>query len=333
MVDVATVPALPEIDDYPETIPALQNGWRPTGGEVNPAADTGLLNWPLRELAKRTKWLRARHDEQKLTASLTVTVGAGGDYPTIMDALDRVSLMRPKVQAGLVRATIRLLAGHTWSEQVVIRGLDLGWVDITAADDIVPLNRAALVQMVGSTYPAIGGDGARLPRLMCRLAMSATGSATGRTGIALMGGSSMIVGPGAGVTGAGGYGAVVQGSTLTAEGALFGGAALDGVRVTRGGVATLQGADLSLCGQRGIYAERGSVVDAQAAVATGCGQGGAASYYLARVDVANGQMRKGATDASNDIIVLGGGQVLALGATGGTNIAKNTLAANGIIFG
>lgn len=332
MVDVIGAPTLAEQDQWDDEVVELQNGWRPTGGPPNPAADEGILNWPLQALANRTRWLKARHDEQKMAASLTLTVGAAGQYPTVMAALERISLMRPKVQTGLVKATIKILAGHTWSEQVIVRGLDLGWIEIVSEDAVVPLKRSALVVQVGTVYPAISGEGARLPKLSCRLAMDATGVATDRCGLALMSGSSIVVSSGAGVTGSGGYGAVIQGSTLSAEGANFSGAALDGVRVTRSGGASLQGANLSNCGQRGIYAERSSSVDAQAVNCQGCTLGGAAAYYLARVDVANGQMRKGATDGATDMVVLGGGMILALGATGGANIAVNTLVASGIIF-
>ena len=54
MVDLLNVNALPEAGDWPETVPQLENGWYPTGGVVDPANDEGLLNWPNRELARRS---------------------------------------------------------------------------------------------------------------------------------------------------------------------------------------------------------------------------------------------------------------------------------------
>ncbi len=62
MVDLLNVNALPEAGDWPETVPQLENGWYPTGGVVDPANDEGLLNWPNRELAIRTRILRDRVD-------------------------------------------------------------------------------------------------------------------------------------------------------------------------------------------------------------------------------------------------------------------------------
>lgn len=51
MVDLLTVQPLPEAGDWPVTIPRIEDGWYPTGGDVNPApmrgSPTGRPNcWP-----------------------------------------------------------------------------------------------------------------------------------------------------------------------------------------------------------------------------------------------------------------------------------------------
>ena len=69
MVNIATLNYLPELQQYEAQIPRLEDGWWPTGGAVNPAADSGLMNWQASLLANRTAFLKKVIDDAGLGAA------------------------------------------------------------------------------------------------------------------------------------------------------------------------------------------------------------------------------------------------------------------------
>jgi hypothetical protein len=69
MVNLATLNYLPELQQYEAQIPRLEEGWWPTGGAVNPAADGGLMNWQASLLANRTAFLKKVIDDAGLGAA------------------------------------------------------------------------------------------------------------------------------------------------------------------------------------------------------------------------------------------------------------------------
>ena len=69
MVNIATLNYLPELQQYEAQIPRLEDGWWPTGGAVNPAADGGLMNWQASLLANRTAFLKKVIDDTGLGAA------------------------------------------------------------------------------------------------------------------------------------------------------------------------------------------------------------------------------------------------------------------------
>ena len=69
MVNIATLNYLPELQQYEAQIPRLEDGWWPTGGAVNPAADSGLMNWQASLLANRTAFLKKVIDDTGLGAA------------------------------------------------------------------------------------------------------------------------------------------------------------------------------------------------------------------------------------------------------------------------
>lgn len=64
-----------EVEEWKANIPALQDGWPPNGGPVDPVNNGGLLNWPLLHLASRTLWLKAQA-EQLATDLANIDVSA-----------------------------------------------------------------------------------------------------------------------------------------------------------------------------------------------------------------------------------------------------------------
>jgi hypothetical protein len=69
MVNLATLSYLPELQQWEAQIPRLEDGWWPTGGAVNPAADGGLMNWQAGLLANRTAFLKGVIDGAGLGAA------------------------------------------------------------------------------------------------------------------------------------------------------------------------------------------------------------------------------------------------------------------------
>ncbi len=333
MVDVATVPTLTEADQWIETVPELQNGWRPTGGAVNPATDGGLLNWPLQVLTARSRYLYERWREQQPSSDeILVTVGPGGNYATMNAAL--VDLSRRQIGLGSSLARIRLLAGFVLAEQIIISGLNLGWIVIEAVDPVVTISRAALTRQFGTGYPAFAAtQGGFLPQIFARFVMDGSGVANHRHGIAVAIGASGFVGPGCGVVNAGGNGAIVHGATLFAQEADFGGAAVSGINAVRGGIVEFYKGKAKGCGLSGIETINGAWVFApQADVSGSPGLVGVRATGMGGIDITGGNARCLATDGGSDIWVDKGGTICAIGATGGTGLTPNTLTANGVIY-
>ena len=333
MVDVTTVPSLPLNDEWPETIPALQNGWRPTGGPVNPAADEGLLNWPLLHLGHRTEWLYNRHMEQQpSTEEVVVTVGDGGDYATINQAL--FSLAKKKLGLAQTTAKVQLLSGFVMSEQVIISAVNLGWITIEAADATVAIQRSAITEPLGVNFPAFGAlNGAFLPRIGVRFVMDASGSAAKRCGICIAVGATCYVLPDCGVLNAGEVGALVHSATLFAQEADFSGAGEYGIYALRGGVVEFYQGKAMNTGHVGIQTVNGAWIAAVGADVSGCAAIGAGATGLGGIDISGGNARiRAGRDEGRDLWVLQGGTIVAISTIGGSGIAPNTLTVNGIVY-
>ncbi|MTH60653.1 hypothetical protein [Paracoccus litorisediminis] len=334
MVDVASVPTFAELDQFPETVPMLQNGWQPTGGPVDPEDNQGLLNWPLRELTDRTRYLKTRIDNMAVKAADLVTVGAGGEFLTINEALIALSERRPAYKPGGFITELRLLSGFIMAEQVLISGLNMGWITITGDDAETFIDRAYLTQQFGIRIPAFGVlDGGVLPRIGQLFTMMNTGSATDRCGVLCGDGGGATVLGGAGVKLAGADGAnVAMGGRLSATGAIFSNAGENGINA--GGSTTVSAIDVDVsgCAVRGVLAQNLASVNIGNGICTGAGSVGIEARDGAIIYAGNAQCRKAASDSTSDIVATRGSRISAYGAIGGTNIAVNTLTANGIIY-
>lgn len=223
MVDTTNVIRLPETGAW-EGVPRLENGWRPTGGAVNPGADEGLLNWPLQVLAARDRVLKDRVDLLSQRADVEVTVGAGGQFATINEALAHLSERRPGYVSGGFQARVRLRPGFVMREQVAVSGVNLGWIRLVSSDAEVQIDRSYLTANIGGRYPAFSArSGGQLPVIDTLFSMMSTGAAAGRDGIFVFDGGAVTVGSGKGVKAAGGNGigaatdiVVQKGATINA---------------------------------------------------------------------------------------------------------------------
>ncbi|MDF3606169.1 hypothetical protein PE067_08520 [Paracoccus sp. DMF-8] len=190
-----------------------------------------------------------------------MTVGAGGQYASINEALAELSRRRPAFRSGGFTAVIRLLAGFIMSEQVVVSGINLGWVQITGVDALTIIRRNALTGVVSDRYPAFSAvNGGVMPTISQVFQMDTTGVATNRDGI-------LVNGPDAGVRVGGG------GVRNAGE---------DGLHVRSGGVASVGLGDFRNAGGRGLYALSASV-SAQGVNLSGAMKGGLYAQHTAMV--------------------------------------------------
>jgi len=241
-----------------------------SGGDGSSDPDTdGGVNW---ELAPTP-----------VQSDITVTVGTGGDYPTINAALEYLSKLQPVYDFAGITATINLLTGFTMAEQVLVRGLDLGWITITGADAETTITNTALTTDFTTadydfdSYPAFGvSKGGVLPRIDQLFRFDVANVGGDKDGIIAVGaGSSADVLAGAGVNDAGSNGILAtRGSTINAEGANASGAGNNGISATRGSTINAGGADASGAGNNGFIASRGSTINADGANASGAGSDG-----------------------------------------------------------
>ncbi|OQY25511.1 MAG: hypothetical protein B6244_14945 [Candidatus Cloacimonetes bacterium 4572_55] len=261
----------------------------------------------------------------------TVTVGSGGGYATINDALAYLSKYAPVYKAAGVTATINLLTGFVMAEQVLVRGLDLGWITITGVDAETTITHTALTTDFSSAdygfeaYPAFGvSRSGVLPRIGQMFRFSTAGVGGNKHGIMAVGaGSNTDVLSGCGVADAGTHGIYAyRGSTINAEAADASGAGTSMLKllmlaelirmgymptvVPQSMLKLLMLAELVRMGYMRIYAYRGSTINAEAADASGAGTYG--------------------------ILASHGSTINAIAAAGTLSQTKNTVTSGGIIF-
>ncbi len=105
------------------------------------------------------------------TTSTTLTVGAGGQYETLKQAISAASKLRV-VFSDLekVTVTIEMQANYVIRENIIVSGLNLGYIKITGVDNKTSAditNFESTKQGVGGSAVAFlfGDDGAVLPQL------------------------------------------------------------------------------------------------------------------------------------------------------------------------
>lgn len=274
-----------------------------------------------------------KHAAAPLTSRMTVTVGAGGEFSTINDALASLTRRYPTYvradndQPSL--AVIRLLSGFVMSEQVLVEGVDLSWIRIEADDAEVSISRAALTEELFTYYPAFGAiNGGTLPVIACLFKMDSTGDANRRDGVFVTDKSSVIVEPGCGVTHAGERGLHISNDSHGhARGANFSFAGTFGARIANGSSANIRNAILTDAGESGIATSSNSkvcadYVDVSRAAASGLFvQSAIVSFRSGIADDCHSGAGVGYTGS---IEVMQGGIVYAAGASV-KNAGKNSV--------
>lgn len=243
----------------------------------------------------------------KKGTDITVTVGAAGDYTTINDALAALSAYYPLYVSGGFTAEISLLSGFVMAEQVLVSGIDLSWITITAVDASTTITRSALTVSFGGTYPAFGVIRGHLPVIGALFSMDTSGTATGRNFITARDGSFVKVSASCGCQYAG----------------------ANGIALYDASSGMLTGADFSHATGVGIYANGACVVQANSTIVSYAGTYGVSSTYASSVNAANAN---GGNASSYGFQVASGGNISASGVTGTLSQAANTLTASGIIY-
>lgn len=227
-----------------------------------------------------------------VSADVTLTVGSGGNFSTINDALAAASILRirPYVQGGF-KVEIKLLSGFVMAEQVMIVDQDFGFITITAEDaeveiDATALNTAFPFQIADnySGYPAFSGVRSVMPTIGCLFNMSGVGpgQGSGRIGIILYGNTGMAVLTGCGLKNSYVNVRLFSCSHLFAPDTIWSGGYRGGVVANDGSIVALTrtgitidngkgfGSDVSDCQGDAILAHDSCIIDCRGVVVTNC---------------------------------------------------------------
>lgn len=207
--------------------------------------------------------------------SIIVTVGANGNYSTINEALSFLSRKTLKYDIGL-KAEIKLLSGYIMKEQVYVESIDLSFITITSADEIVEIDPKNMTNMI--TIPGYAGGmnlnanacfigiwGAKLPIIDVLFKMLQT-STSNISGLAVIHGSEATIKHKKGFVDCLGTSiSATEGSRIYASNANASGAGKisgNGINVFRGSYVLSRGVNASNAGDYGVYLDNSSMIDA-----------------------------------------------------------------------
>src|SRR5690625_1253854 len=194
----------------------------------------------------------AQIDENKagiLNESLLYTIGEGGDFNTLNEALTQLSRIKTSHINEGYDIELKFLSGYVVREQTFIRNIDLSYITLTSEDSEV------FVDITGNIIRAIN---AKAPNINVLFNMDKKGS----TGLHLERNSSIYVHRGCGVKNAGLHGIHFIESDGTILETIFTGAVGCGVRLTQSSTVTAMGTDASYAGLDGFYVSRTSSLHA-----------------------------------------------------------------------
>ena len=297
------------------------------------------------------------------STNITVDVGAGQTYTTINQALEYLSGFYPMYKKSGVTATINLKAGFVMEEQVLVSGIDLGWITIVGEDAETIITHTALTTSFNNNYPVFGVDkGGTSPVIGQLFRFNVEKVGGNKHGLMAFGaGSSAQVLSGKGFIGAGTYGIMaINTATINAERANVSNAKTFGIYAADGSTVNADSVNASNAGTCGIFAGGASTISANGANASNAGAYGITAEIASTVNANNAN----ASNAGNSGIFAGGASTInaynaiienqtrgtarvrliegstieasGINITGGTvpalSQAANTLTANGIIY-
>jgi hypothetical protein len=323
--DMANIKTLYGSDKLREAYPKVNENFNAVNGEVNDLRGrvNNIITTPIDGEAAAQELIDARGEHSTLgerldefdshmaenatiKSDLTITVGSGGDYPTINAALESLYTRYPQYKQNGIRVEIKLLSGFVMAEQVLIEGIDLGFVTITSEDMQVTISREALTipfnlihEPSMTAYPAFGGRGnATLPIIDVLFYMDVTGSGSERHGFFVSDNSELLIKPGKGCRNAGGNGLyAINGSRAIAYEGVFDSSISTGVRCFRGSFISIRRANVSNCGACGIYLGSTSEVEAREANFSNAGEHGIWIYGGGKINASYADISGCAGDA------------------------------------
>ena len=220
------------------------------------------------------------------STNITVNVGVGQTYTTINQALEYLSGFYPMYKKSGITATINLKAGFVMAEQVLVSGIDLGWITIVGEDAETIITHTALTTAFNGSYPAFGVDkGGTSPVIgqLFRFNVEKVGGS--KHGLLAYGtGSSASVLNGKGFIGAGANGIFAGGaSTINATGANCSNAGANGIFVGEASTINATGANCSNAGNIGIVADA-STINATGANCSNAGIYGIVAQFASTIN-------------------------------------------------
>lgn len=226
----------------------------------------------------------AQNRIEAVDSAQTITVGSGGDYSTINDALAAATALRPKYAEGGLAVTVRLLSGFTMSEQVRVLDQDLSWIKISSVDATVTIDRASITTTFQSQKAAFNVRNGKLPSITCAFSMNTTGTADNQNGVYCRDGSVYFSSVAKMENCTGSNVQVVGGTFFAESGAEFDGAVNgDGLDLS-GCAAYIEGVQANSNGRHGIQADNARV-SASGSTASSNGSSGFAAFNGAIIDV------------------------------------------------
>lgn len=231
------------------------------------------------------------------------------DFPNIQEAIDFVRKIRNGIDTNIV-----LQSGFKPSSGLRVDNFDMGYVILTSEDDVVEVAD-------DFTGNFLHGMNAKVPTLSMLVDMKDRGG----DGYRVEYSSSGRISPQCGVINAGGCGAYVRTSTVTAPYTKFTGANDRGLWVTRSGKASFPNSDFSDIkgGSAGVFVSRASICDLSNTKINNCGITGYALYVVRSVcTIISGEVKNA---RGSGILATAGSTVTASGVdvSNAGNIAVN----------
>lgn len=201
---------------------------------------------------------------QSVTAqAIDVTVGVGGDFTTINNALQYLGSMR-RTYGEDSKASITLLSGFVMAEQIIIDNKELGWIEIKSIGAIVNITAAAITKTltpVDAATPIFGAiNNAVLP--IISVLFDYGSNATAKDGVAVYNNSTCFISPDCGVRNCRRGIQAYHGSRVICG--------MDGLRSAAGTGASANGVDFRNCSGRALDVQQGSFASLPRSNFNGC---------------------------------------------------------------
>lgn len=274
-----------------------------------------------------------------LTANVTVTVGAAGDYASINAALAAVTALYTPVHVSPSsrRVTINILAGYVMAERLIFDGIDLSWITITGADAETTMTQSEMGGFLAGAIRVVNGAKAPIISQLFTMDSSGANTASGvycsNSWVTFTSGAGIKNGRGVAVNAAQSGVIVAQSCNFSGFGTALGASNMSSVDVRNTNLTPTSD---------GIVCAHGSRINANGATVgpavIQCYDGSevlADGVTVIEIECTNGSRVSfvgGTTTATTGIVVLTGSIVAAGGSTSTLSIAANTVTAAGIIF-